>query len=141
MKTCPRCGSDGPFGKDKCRSDKLNLYCKACVLEKVRTHRESKRAYKARMKHLPPRKPSIPVRPKTFSRRVRSLSPEQKVLLAVRQGKTQKEIRSMTGLSVDEISDILAVLVLDLSKVKRVRLPEHHWQSWNGDNWRYVAVG
>lgn len=33
-KTCPQCGSDGPFGKLRTRSDGLQKYCKRCVNEK-----------------------------------------------------------------------------------------------------------
>ena len=63
LKACKRCGGEGPFSRDKSRSDGLQAYCKACVKDynaayvAVNTDKNRARAAKWQKENTDRRKP------------------------------------------------------------------------------------
>jgi hypothetical protein len=98
-KRCRRCEESKPlgeFGLCNARADKLNLYCKLCIRQKIAKHRQDLREFNARIALL-----------------LRKLSPANRVLGAIRLGaETQTEIARVTKLSKDEVGAALASLLL-----------------------------
>lgn len=104
MKYCPYLDHylpESEFGICRDRRDGLNLYCRSCIREKVRLHRARKREYRARVK----RKPCKPAQPVWRLK----LEAKDAVRTAMSRGaKTQDEIKRMTRLDWDTLTDYLA---------------------------------
>lgn len=133
MKLCPICNVSQPlddFGVHKSRPDGRNLYCKACIRQKSnaqRTHiRTLNRARREFLAELPERKPDV------FSKPLPPIlwSGSDKVSHAIKQGcKTRDEIKRATGLSMDEICDLLADLWDEGAIVSRPVGEERVWRA------------
>ena len=113
-KRCPRCAETKPieeFGVCNARPDKLNLYCKRCIREKIAKQRQDLREYRARNKKASP--PRFRRAENRFARLLRKLSPSDRVREAIRVGaETQTEITRVTKLPKDEVGEALAELIL-----------------------------
>lgn len=153
-KKCAGCQYPKPlsaFGRNAANDnagacDGLNIRCRGCVNIKIAEHRQNLREYKARVRPqivLPKRKPNMTARgyKRAFRSQTKDATPEQKILLAIQAGaKTQGEIRRIASLSRDEVSDGLAVLILDLHKLQLEPMPESERLRWAGENWKYIAA-
>jgi hypothetical protein len=127
LKHCPICDKDLPvseFGICRARKNGRNLYCKACICEKVKIQRAGLKEMSAKRKAaqllngLITRKPSV----------LAKITPADKVLNAVSSGaRTQDEIRWKTRLDKDVIGDALAELILDLGKVVSISVGERRY--------------
>ena len=119
VKHCPICSLDLPitdFGFCRARQDGHNLYCKACIRQKVTESRRALKEYKAaqkkRLDQIKVQMFEESVVEISSSRRIR-LSPVERVRNAIREGKhTQAEIAEETKLGKDEIGDAIANLLL-----------------------------
>lgn len=124
LKHCPICNKVLPiseFGICRGRKDQRSLYCKGCIRAKRNAQRKALKEYKAAQKKRNARQVEIdkaanydPLAdaqwPVSYQYR---LSPVDRVRMAIQNGaRTQKEIRSETKLSKDEIGDALANLLL-----------------------------
>jgi hypothetical protein len=121
VKRCPRCEETKPlseFGICNARPDKLNLYCKKCIREKIALQRQSLREYRARNKGANPSPPpsnqiAAGFSPRRIARLLRKLTPSDRVREAIRMGaRTQKEITHVTRLPEDEVGDSICNLLL-----------------------------
>src|SRR5688572_11046112 len=121
IKHCPLCNNDlpvGDFGMCRARRDGRNLYCKACIREKVATARRNLKEYKAARKRYQSQLLEIVEWtsnevPSYQSKQGKKLSPVERVREAIRKGcRTQHEIGMETKLGKDEIGDALTKLLL-----------------------------
>jgi hypothetical protein len=111
-KLCPICNLTQPlddFGLHRGRPDGHNLYCKSCIRQKSnaqRTHiRTLNRARREFLAQLPERKPEVVSNP------IVRFTGLDRVSHAIKQGsRTRDEIQQATGLSMDELCDLLADL-------------------------------
>lgn len=108
MKRCPRCDQVLPlseFGVDRARKDKMSLYDKKCIREKIAIQRAQAREYRALLKQ---RKPCRPSAQPIWRLKIADV---EKVKLAFARGITDRsEIRRVTRLYWDDLTDILADL-------------------------------
>lgn len=124
MKHCPICTQDlsvDDFGICRARKDGRNLYCKSCIREKVTASRRALKEYKAVQKKRIAENAGVEIETEPIQSRVWMLSksPTEKVYEAIKRGKrTQIEIRFETKLSIDEIGDALANLLLWTHEIK-----------------------
>ena len=120
-KHCPICTNDLPvseFGICRARRDGRNLYCKACIRQKVSKQRRAFKAYKAARKKYEQDVQCGLVEP-VKAEPVVKLSPIQKFKQAIENGyRTQEEIRVETKLSIDTIGDALVNLLLWRHEIK-----------------------
>jgi delta 1-pyrroline-5-carboxylate dehydrogenase len=157
LKRCPRCPSQGreamkpigAFGICRARPDGLNLYCKRCIREKISASRLALREYKQMRKRreqqmgqpsLPPRKEIVKAARHARYVRQGTSAMSDKVLRAIDAGAaTQSEIRRLTKLSRDTVSDALAELMCDRRQVA-TRLLEATETSWTSEHRIYFRV-
>jgi hypothetical protein len=139
---CPICSQSLPiseFGVSRNRHTGRNLYCKACIRKKISDSRRELRSYHEKQKQLRSRdeEPAAPLAPGMKTRplkerynqygalfylelKLRSNPDHERVFGAIYYGaRTQKEIRTETGLCKDAVGDALAILLLD--HPKRIR--------------------
>jgi hypothetical protein len=65
--------------------------------------------------------------------------PVEKVRRAIKLGYTRQwAIHIITDLTVDEVSDCIAVLLLDAQEIKRIPVATAHL--WHSDNWTYEVA-
>ncbi len=157
LKRCPRCPEQGrlewhrvgDFGVCKARPDGMNLYCRVCIREKIYASRVARREYlKARQAaggKVPAavqRKANMrAAKDERWVRRVKDKS--ERVLRALEAGaRTQGQIKHLTLLSVDEVSDVLADLLFPPDDVPRIRIEllSAAEESWDSENWSYYKI-
>jgi hypothetical protein len=94
------------FPINRQRPDGRHLYCKVCSLRRVNENRQRQRARFAKTKPAP-----VVSQPP---------SREEKVWKAISDGhaRTQAQIKRLSGVSTDELGDILAALIIDRGWVK-----------------------
>lgn len=155
-KHCPICIKDLPvdaFGLCRARRDGRNLYCKACIRDKVTAQRRALKEYKAIRKQYQPRliecydeEFSAPAQP------LSKLSPVERVKEAIRNGaRTQQDVQQDTKLDKDSIGDAIANLLLWTKEIRRQivgktrmyfinEVPERSEVTYPAaDSWREVA--
>lgn len=122
-KSCPICAKElvpEEFGVCRARKDGRNLYCKACIRNKVTQSRRALKEYKtARKKYIAQQVElaelqtnELGARQGRFMSQSR-LSPVERVRDSIGRGaRTQREIAQDTKLGKDEICDAIANLLL-----------------------------
>lgn len=135
LKWCPDCEKDLPltdFGVNKARKDGLNLYCKRSARQKTRDFRQDLRDADEGRRNSQSSATTLTTESTKKKRRNRrklvpfnkrpgfmDLAPIDRVRLAL-QAKIQirEKIAVAVKLSVDEVDDELAVLIMDTHEVK-----------------------
>jgi hypothetical protein len=123
FKHCPICNNDlpvGDFGLCRARKDGRNLYCMSCIREKVKESRRAFKEYKTIRKnreiarYLGEEEPVIVSAPKPEKQ-----SPVDRVRVAIKAGRqTQREIAQQTKLTVDQVGEAIATLMLWNHEIK-----------------------
>lgn len=118
LRRCPRCEETlrlSEFGLCRARPDGLNLYCKPCIRQKKAQTAAG----------LPPRQPKLDLRSRMIARILRKLEPCDRVLKAIELGAyTQEAIASTTKLSIDEVCDSLADLLLWTRRIRTAEVDD-----------------
>jgi len=118
LKRCPRCTEElqlSEFGVCQARPDRMNLYCKRCIRQKIALGRAAVRAMKRAQRAAGTLPPLVAPAPsaRRVARMLRKLSPADRVREAIKRGAhTQEEITALTKLPKDEVCDALANLLL-----------------------------
>lgn len=122
-KECGRCHQQKAincFGICRARKDGRNHYCKPCILDIVHQHRDRKREMKRARIEVRTRAEERAIKDiQDFERKPNVISPIlhtclSKVRYAIRDGyKTRQEIKAATGLTSQQISDALAILMFE----------------------------
>ena len=109
---CPVCEkpqSTDNFGICRSRPSGRNLYCKACIREKVQRSRVDIKKWRQLKRERRQRLIDAAL----TGLEVIKPSAEKRVIEAIESGaRTQKEIRFYTRLTADEIADVICVLLL-----------------------------
>lgn len=130
LKHCSICAQDlpvGDFGICRARKDGRNLYCMRCIREKVKASRQTLREYKAvnkrRLERIEAQLYAEPeVVPITIIKRE---TPVDRVREAIKAGyQTQREIAQQTKLTVDQVGEALATLMLWNKEIKSAMVGE-----------------